>query len=92
MSLTNATIGDVIENGGQIRVYCHASKCNHNAILDVVKLRDKLGPDHGAMHDDLAHKLRCSKGGGKKVGLIYSPGTKEYGGPSPSSGIGIGRG
>lgn len=86
MSMTNKTIADMIENGGNIRVYCHASTCHHSATLDLITLRDRLGPDHGAMHDDLAHKLRCSKCGGKKVGLIYSPGTKEYG-----PGIGKGR-
>jgi len=39
-------------------------------------LRDKLGPDHGAMHDDLVPKLRCSKCGGKDLGLIVSPPAK----------------
>jgi hypothetical protein len=40
-----------------------------------VKLRERLGPDHSIMHDDLAPKLKCSKCGGKKVGLILSPPT-----------------
>lgn len=30
------------------------------------------------MHDDLLPKLQCSKRGEKKVGLIYTPGMKEY--------------
>ena len=78
MSLTNATIQDVIENGGTITVYCHKYLCNHSAELDLIKLRDKLGPTHGSMHDDLAWKMRCSKCGGKKVGLIYSPGGNKH--------------
>lgn len=86
MSLTNRTIQDQIDNGATVRVYCHNQRCRHSAVLDLLKLRDKLGPDHGAMHDDLAWKLRCSKCGGKKVGLIYAPGTNEYSRPMHSRG------
>jgi hypothetical protein len=34
----------------------------------LVKLRERLGPDHSTLHDDLAPKLKCSKCGGKKIG------------------------
>lgn len=74
------TIQQRIDLGDTIHVYCHNSHCHHNAALDLLALRDKLGPDHGAMRDDLVPKLRCSKCGGKDVGIIISPGTKEYGG------------
>ncbi len=72
------TIQTFIESGDKLRVYCHNSSCNHHAELDMLALRDRLGPDHGAMHDDLVPKLKCSKCGGKKVGLIHTPGSKEY--------------
>lgn len=81
---TTTTIQEFIDSGDKLRVYCHASHCNHHAELDMLMLRDKLGPDHGAMHDDLVPLLRCSKCGGKKVGLIRSPGTKEYSRPMHS--------
>lgn len=72
------TIQTFIDSGDKLRVYCHNSGCNRHAELDMMALRDKLGPDHGAMHEDLVPKLRCSICGGKKVGLIRTPGTKEY--------------
>lgn len=74
------TIQSFIDSGDRLTAWCHNSRCNHNAILDMHALRERLGPDHGAMHGDLVHKLRCAKCGGKKVGLICTPGTKEYGG------------
>ncbi|MCO5164650.1 MAG: hypothetical protein M9939_26530 [Mesorhizobium sp.] len=74
------TIQDVIESGDRIRVHCHNHRCHHGADLDMIALRDRFGPDHGAMYNDLVPKLRCSKCGGKKVGIICTPGTKEYDG------------
>jgi len=67
------TIQSLIDGRMTVTAYCHASACNHRHVLDLEKLRDRLGPDASAMHDDLTPKLRCSKCGGKKVGLIYSP-------------------
>lgn len=67
------TIQSLIDDNGTLDVWCHAPLCGHHQRLDLIKLRDRLGPDHGAMHDDLAHKFRCSKCGGKQVGLIYTP-------------------
>jgi hypothetical protein len=76
----NKTIQDVIESGETITAYCHASLCNHSAVLDMLALRDRFGPDHGAMHDDLVPLLKCAKCGSKKVGIICTPGSKQYGG------------
>ena len=64
-------------------VYCHNPHCHHRAIIDLKMLRDKLGPDHGAMYDDIAPLLRCTKCNGergKNIGLSFIPGAKEYGG------------
>jgi hypothetical protein len=44
-------------------------------VLDLVKLRDRFGPDAPAMEWDLKPKLKCSRCGGNKVGLIYTPDT-----------------
>jgi len=46
----------------------------------MLTLRDRLGPDHGALRADVVPKLRCTKCGGRQVGIISTPGTKEYGG------------
>lgn len=69
---TNSTIQGSIDLGMTITAWCHNSACAHHAKLDLLALRDKLGPDHGALHDDLVPLLRCSKCGGKKLGLIAS--------------------
>ena len=39
-----------------------------------------LGADHGALRADLVPKLRCAQCGSRRVGIIITPGTKEYGG------------
>lgn len=73
MRNSNSTIQGVIEHGFVTTAYCHNSRCRHHAELDWLALRDKLGPDHSSMHDDIVPKLKCSKCGGKALGLIMSP-------------------
>lgn len=70
------TLQSLIDDGMKVHAYCHVYRCHHNQKLDLEKLRDRFGPDAPAMSDDLVPKLRCAKCGGKKVGLIYSPGGK----------------
>ena len=41
--------------------------------LDLALLRNRLGPDAPAMADDLTPKLKCSRCGGKAIGLTYTP-------------------
>ncbi len=67
------TIQEFIDSGDRYEARCQNPRCNHHAALDMIKLGDRLGPDHGALHDDLAPKLRCSKCGSKKIGLLRSP-------------------
>jgi hypothetical protein len=69
------TIQKLIDDRVTVTAYCHNSRCNHRAVLDLQKLRNKLGPDAEAMADDLMPKLKCAKCGGKKLGLIYAPDT-----------------
>ena len=73
MRKSNGTIQGMIDGGFITTAYCHNSKCQHHAELDWFALRDKLGPDHGSMRDDIVPKLKCSKCGGRKIGLIMSP-------------------
>lgn len=68
-----ATIQSLIDEGITLSAYCHRPACAHSQDLDLRKLRERLGPDHGAMHDDLVPKMRCSKCGSKEVGLIHNP-------------------
>ena len=53
--------------------------CNHRQALDLVKLRDRFGPDAPEMADDLIPKLKCSRCGGVDVGLMYTPNTSPTG-------------
>lgn len=74
------TIGDAIARGDKIWGCCIESSCRHMAVLHLLALRDRLGPDHGALRADLVPKFRCAKCGNRRVGIISTPGTKEYGG------------
>lgn len=67
------TIQAFIDSGDRLIPWCHRSACNHHAPLDMIALRDKLGPDHGSLHDDIVPKLRCARCGGKKIGLTRMP-------------------
>lgn len=76
--MRDGTIQGFIDSGDRLFAYCHTPPCYHHAELDMVKLRDQLGPDHGWMHDDLVPKLKCARCGSKKVGLIRQPGATQY--------------
>jgi hypothetical protein len=69
------TFQSLIDARMEVTEFCHHAPCNHSQKLDVVKLRDRFGPDAPAMEWDIRPKLRCAKCGGKKVGLIYTPDT-----------------
>lgn len=73
MRRSSGTIQGLIDGEYLLTAYCHNPRCNHSAGLDLLALRDKLGPDHGSLHDDLAPLLVCSRCKGKKVGLILAP-------------------
>lgn len=69
-----STIQQTIDSGVDVHVSCYA--CHHHVKLDLQALKARLGPEHGAMHDDLVFKMRCSKCGGKNVGLTVIPNYK----------------
>lgn len=71
--MTSWTIQSLIDARMTLHAYCHDTACAHHQLLDLTKLRDRLGPDALAMAVDLEPRLRCSKCGGRKVGLRYSP-------------------
>ncbi len=55
------TIADVIAAGDTIYANCSDPRCFAGTKLDLDALADRLGPDHGAMHDDLTPLLKCSQ-------------------------------
>lgn len=67
------TFQSLIDEKMTVTAHCHHAPCNHSQKLDLVKLRDRFGPDAPAMADDLTPKLKCAKCDGKRVGLIYTP-------------------
>ena len=67
------TLQSLIDGKMRITAYCQRSECNHHQALDLEKLRDKFGPEMPAMAFDLQPKLRCSKCGGKRIGVTYTP-------------------
>lgn len=64
-SISIRTIGDRIDNGQDMTVYC--SECGRHNNLDLEGLADKLGRDHSALAGDLAKKLRCKGCGSKRM-------------------------
>ena len=71
------TVQSLIDADMTVAAHCHRSACHHSQLLDLVKLRERFGPDMPAMHDDLVPKLRCAQCGGKEVGLTLSPRSNE---------------
>ncbi|MDR6635094.1 hypothetical protein J2X72_003906 [Phyllobacterium sp. 1468] len=55
------TIGGLLDdNGYTLTAHCGNKACGHHVRLDLAKLAEKLGRDHGAMAKDLLHKMHCS--------------------------------
>lgn len=72
------SIQDCIDRGESIRASCN--ECRHHALLDLLALRDKFGPDFSVLRKDLALRLRCTVCNAKSISLTCTPGTREYGG------------
>lgn len=79
MTIKIETIQELMYHEHTLTAVCYDQRngipCSHYQLLDLPALRERLGPDHLAMHDALVPKLRCSKCGSKLVGLIRSPPT-----------------
>lgn len=74
----NGTLQECIDNGYTITAWCPNG---HSTALDLVALRDRLGPDHSAMRDALLPRLRCTKCQAKADALICAPITGPQGWP-----------
>jgi hypothetical protein len=76
------TVQELIDGGYKLHANCHNWHCQNNQALYLVDLRDRLGADHSTLHD-MVPKLKCSKRGGKKIGLIKTPPSASTGWVSP---------
>ncbi|MER8373922.1 hypothetical protein [Mesorhizobium sp. M1406] len=47
------TFQSLIDSKMIVSAHCHYAPCYHSHVLDLVKLRDRFGPDAPAMADDL---------------------------------------
>lgn len=54
------TFQSLIDDRMTVTAYCHNPACNHNATLDLNRMRDRFGPDAPAMSDDIQPMLYCS--------------------------------
>ena len=63
------TVQELIDHKVGILVYCHNKRCHHRGELDLVKIRERYGPDQRMLFDDLKWKLRCSRCGGREIGM-----------------------
>lgn len=76
---TLSTIGDLIDRQHGLSAWCEATingiPCGHTRPLDLEALAKRLGRDHSYLAADLAPKLRCTKCGGRQIGLILQPPT-----------------
>lgn len=75
------TLGAIVDGDYSLTAYCYDMECQHSAALDVEALAKRLGREHGSMRWDLVPKLRCTKCGGKDVGLRLAPPTGSPGRP-----------
>lgn len=69
----------LIDGRMTLTAFCHDPACNHSQKLDLVKLRDRYGPDASAMEWDVRPKLKCARCQGRRVGLSYTPDTSPAG-------------
>ena len=68
------TVQALIDGGMEITAYCEDPDCRHTQPVDLVRFRDRFGPDAPMMRRDVLPRLRCSKCGGKNIDIKLSPG------------------
>ena len=69
------SIDDWLQRGETATVWCHNSRCGHRGQLDLEPLKRKLGGQHGMLLDEIKYVLKCSKCGGKEIGMTRHPNT-----------------
>ena len=75
------TFAKLIADDMTVMAHCQNFRCHHRQVLDLKALAERFGHDAPATHDDLAPKLKCTKCGGKQIGLTYTPQVTPGGNP-----------
>ena len=55
------TLANILAANETLYVNCAHPMCGQSTKLDIQALIDRLGADHGAMHDDLVGRFGCAK-------------------------------
>lgn len=77
------TLGALIDHGFRISIHCGNQFCRHYTRLDLHALAERFGRDFLVIGkpNPLTARMRCSKCGGKDLGLILQPVTGYTDGP-----------
>jgi hypothetical protein len=80
------TLGDLIDHGFRLSIHCENQFCRHYTSLDLHALAERFGRDFVTIGkpNPLTARMRCSKCGGKDLGLILQPVTGNELGPFSS--------
>ncbi len=65
------TIQSLLDAGSKLWANCGNPACLHSSELPLSKWRETYGPDMSVMHDDLAHRLKCTRCGQKRAFLTH---------------------
>lgn len=78
------TLGALIGHGFRLSIHCENQFCRHYARLDLNALAERFGREFVAIGkpNPLTARMRCSKCGGKDLGLILQPVTGYTDGPA----------
>ncbi|MER9403694.1 hypothetical protein NKI36_06480 [Mesorhizobium caraganae] len=60
IAMPQKTLADILAARESVYVNCAHPVCCKSTKLDVQALIDRLGPDHGSMHQDLVGLFACS--------------------------------
>lgn len=67
MAITLDTLGALIDHDHGLGVHCLNPECRRYVELDLPALAAKLGRGHGCLRRDLAHLMKCTACGEKRV-------------------------
>jgi len=67
------TVQEFIDSGDSYFWYCRNPDCDHSAKLDMLRFRERFGPDHGCLAPEIIPRLHCTECGGNEIGLTRQP-------------------
>jgi len=70
------TVQNLIDIGDTYFWFC--KRCDHGGRLNLLRFRDKFGPEHGATPTDFAARLRCTRCKSQDIGLMMQEKGKEH--------------